>query len=67
MRFSLKNQPLHPALLALLLFEDVLLPGGDEGEAFGGLLIQVVCNRRKLLQRRFQIGRDVGGDDFGSG
>ena len=27
---------LHPALLAVFLFEDVLLPGGDEREAFGG-------------------------------
>jgi hypothetical protein len=28
---------LHPALLAVFLFEDVLLPGGDEREALGGL------------------------------
>jgi hypothetical protein len=26
----------QPAPLAILLFEDVLLPCGDEGEAFGG-------------------------------
>jgi hypothetical protein len=26
---------LHPALLAVFLFEDVFLPGGDEGESFG--------------------------------
>ena len=28
---------LHPTLLAVFLFEDVLLAGGDEGEALGGL------------------------------
>lgn len=30
-------------------------------------LIQILGNRRKLLQRRCQIGRDVGGNDFGRG
>lgn len=40
---SVTNQ--HPALLAVFLFEDVILSGGDEGEVFGGLadrpLVQV--------------------------
>jgi hypothetical protein len=35
-------------------------------EAIGGLT-QILGNRRKLLQRRFQIGCDVGGDNFGRG
>ena len=31
---------LHPPLLAVFLFEDVLLPGKDEGETFSGFAVR---------------------------
>ena len=34
---------LHPALLAVFLFEDVLLSGGDEREAFGRVCRWSTC------------------------
>ena len=41
--------------------------GPAGGKSIRRVLIQIVGNRCKLLQRRCQIGCDVGGDDFGSG
>ena len=61
---------LHPALLAVFLFEDVLLAGGDEREAFGGFAggplvpveaVQQVAGDAVLLQHHGDGLRGVEG------
>ena len=45
-----------------------LLEVGDEGTASGlAVGLQILRDRRKLFQRSFEVGGDVGGDDLGRG
>ena len=46
---------LHPAFFAVLLFEDVLLPGGDQREAFGGF----ACRPLVPIETVHQVAGDA--------
>jgi hypothetical protein len=43
------------------------VPGDGASPSRTLLFPQIICDRRKLFQRRFEISDDVGGDNIGSG